>query len=208
MGPPSFTGCFGQREETRQWFLPRMWPQDATARMRHAPVYRLIFDLLQRSDGQWNLVFQEPQQNKGSESFWCALETKLSAFLVSQQKVQEDPSTVHSFWFLLPCVTVQYSQAVIKSCQTSAVFVVRKYFTYIYTPNQNLSLMNITRKQFIGASLAVGSVFRHLWEMPGGLWLLQQTMCPYKEFDTELTSFFCTHCTEIMTLNKKQLMLS
>lgn len=46
-----------------------------------------------------------------------------------------------------------------------------------------MPLVNITRKQFLGASLAVGSLFRHLWEMSGGLWLLQQTLT-----DTELPS--------------------
>lgn len=95
MGPPCLTGCFGEGEESRQWLLPRMWPQDATARTRHAPVHKLAFYLLQKSDGQWNIVFQEPQENKSSESFWCALETNLSAFLVSQQKV------VHSPFFLI-----------------------------------------------------------------------------------------------------------
>lgn len=39
--PPCFTGCFVEGEEDRKWLLPKMWPQDATARTRHAPVHEL-----------------------------------------------------------------------------------------------------------------------------------------------------------------------
>lgn len=53
--------------------------------------------------------------------------------------------------------------------------------------------MNVTRKQSVGASLAVGSLFRHLWEVSRGLWLLQQTLCPFKEFDIELVSYYLLH---------------
>lgn len=54
--------------------------------------------------------------------------------------------------------------------------------------------MNFTRKQFAGASLAVGSLFRYLWEMSGLLLhQTQQTLCPFKEFDTELVSYSLLH---------------
>lgn len=46
VGPPRFHWVLWGGRETREWLLPKMWPQDATARTRHAPVHKLVFYLL------------------------------------------------------------------------------------------------------------------------------------------------------------------
>lgn len=46
VGASWFTVCSGEGEETSEWLLPKKWPQDGTARMRHAPVHKLAFYLL------------------------------------------------------------------------------------------------------------------------------------------------------------------
>lgn len=55
------------------------------------------------------------------------------------------------------------------SCQTRAAFMLQT-FTYFYVPNETLSLMSVSGKQFPWrmSSLALGSLLWRLWEMPKG----------------------------------------